>query len=336
VLPGWIGCATPSIGEAAGGFARRWPDASVRKVIWPARYASSQRGPGGPAGATSYWRRRARHPTSSVTSKSAARRSRCWSGLERGRPQQCRRMMHFGRTERGLLARWWTVDHALRNQLRAPGAERSGVRPRVSPRKPPASASPCISPSATLYLMAALLLFGASLLSPRGVHRLAGYWRSPGYARPHPAIRAGNQRRGGLPIGRLVLQPGELAGVVVVVVACWRAPGLGNCAPARWATGCRSCWPAQRRHGSDGRGAVRGQLFLAGLPWLMVLGLARRSPAWQAYGSRTAGSTPHRPPPATTGSAARSRRCAAPPGSAASGEGRVKIAADAHSDSCSR
>ena len=86
-------------------------------------------------------------------------------------------MTPFSRTERGLLGRWWwTVDRPLLAGLgllalsglvfvfasSPPVAARLGL-PHAAFRRPP-----------RLYLLpAALLLLGSSLLSPKGVHRLA-------------------------------------------------------------------------------------------------------------------------------------------------------------------
>ena len=81
---------------------------------------------------------------------------------------------------------------------------------------------------------AALLLFGASLLSPKGVCRLAIGLLALSLAMLVLTLLIGpeiNGARRWLPIGGLVLQPGEFvkpALVVVVAGLLARAPGLGN------------------------------------------------------------------------------------------------------------
>jgi cell division protein FtsW len=207
-------------------------------------------------------------------------------------------MMHFGRTERGLLARWWwTVDHAL---LAGCALLALSGLVFVLASSPPVATRLGFSPlhfagRHVLYLIpAALLLFGASLLSPKGVHRLAIGLLAASVGMLALTLLIGPETNGArrwLPIGGLVLQPGEFAKPALVVVVAGllaRAPGLGNCAPGALLTGLVVVLLlAQPNVGMALMvAALFGvQLFLAGLPWLMVFGLAAIGIAsvWQAY-----------------------------------------------------
>jgi cell division protein FtsW len=207
-------------------------------------------------------------------------------------------MMPFGRTERGLLARWWwTVDHTL---LAGCALLALSGLVFVLASSPPVATRLGFSPlhfasRHVLYLMpAALLLFGASLLSPKGVHRLAIGLLAISVSMLALTLLIGPETNGArrwLPIGGLVLQPGEFAKPALVVVIAGllaRAPGLSNCAPGALLTALVVVLLlGQPNVGMALMVAVlfAVQLFLAGLPWLMVLGLSAVGVAsvWQAY-----------------------------------------------------
>ena len=149
----------------------------------------------------------------------------------------------------------------------------------------------------SLYLLpAACLLLGASLLSPKGVYRLAIGLLAPSLAMlvADPADRAGDQGRHG-------------AGCRSAVWSSSRASSSSR----RWSWWSPRSWRARRACGNacralllTGLGACflllaqpdvsmalmvatlfAVQLFLAGLPWLLVLGLAALGvlALWQAY-----------------------------------------------------
>jgi cell division protein FtsW len=141
---------------------------------------------------------------------------------------------------------------------------------------------------------AALLLFGASLLSPKGVYRLAIGLLALSIAMLVLTLLIGAETNGArrwLPIGGLVLQPGEFAKPALVVVVAGllaRAPGLGNLAPGALLTGLVMILLLAQPN--VGMALMVGtlfaiQLFLAGLPWMMVFGLVAVGLAgvWQAY-----------------------------------------------------
>jgi cell division protein FtsW len=207
-------------------------------------------------------------------------------------------MISFSRTERGLLARWWwTVDHGLLVGL---GLLALAGLVCVLASSPPVATRLGLSPlhfagRHALYLVpAALLLFGASLLSAKGVHRLAVGLLAISVAMLALTLLIGPETNGArrwLALGGLVLQPSEFvkpALVVVVAGLLARAPGLGNFAPGALLTGLvvilLLCQP------NVGMALMIAtlfalQLFLAGLPWAMVFGLGALGLAgvWQAY-----------------------------------------------------
>jgi cell division protein FtsW len=207
-------------------------------------------------------------------------------------------MMHFGRTERGLLARWWwTVDHGL---LAGLGLLALSGLVFVLASSPPVATRLGFSPlhfagRHALYLLpAAALLLGASLLSPKGVYRLAVGLLALSIAMLALTLLIGPETNGArrwLPIGGLVLQPGEFAKpalVVVVAALLARAPGLGNFAPCALLTGLVVILLLSQPN--VGMALVVAalfavQLFLAGLPWILVFALAGLGLAglWQAY-----------------------------------------------------
>ncbi|MGH6897313.1 MAG: FtsW/RodA/SpoVE family cell cycle protein [Geminicoccaceae bacterium] len=207
-------------------------------------------------------------------------------------------MMSFSRTERGLLARWWwTVDHGLLAGLGLLAL--SGVVFVLA--SSPAVASRLGLPSLhfvgrhAVYLMpAALLLFGASLLSPTGVRRLAIGLLAVFVVMIVLTLVIGPETNGArrwLPIAGLAIQPSEFvkpALVVVVAALLARAPGLTNALPAVLLTGLvLVLLLAQPDVGMALMvGALLAvQLFVAGLSWLLVVGavLVAGLGLWQAY-----------------------------------------------------
>jgi cell division protein FtsW len=207
-------------------------------------------------------------------------------------------MMAFSRTERGLLARWWwTVDHSL---LAGIGLLASSGLVFVLASSPPVAARLGL-PSlhfafrhGAFLLPAAFLLLGCSLLSPTGVRRLATGLLGLGLVMLALTLLVGPEIKGAtrwLPVGGVPIQPSEFvkpALVVVVAAILARAPGLAN------------AWPALALVGSvlllllaqpDVSMALMVatlcavQLFVAGLPWLLVLGVGVLGvlALWQAY-----------------------------------------------------
>jgi cell division protein FtsW len=207
-------------------------------------------------------------------------------------------MMAFSRTERGLLARWWwTVDHGL---LAGLGLLALSGLVFVLASSPPVAARLGL-PSlhfalrhGAFLLPAAFLLLGCSLLSPIGVRRLATGLLALALIMLALTLLVGPEIKGAtrwLPIGGMLIQPSEFAKpalVVVVAAILARAPGLTN------------AWPALALVGSvlllllsqpDVSMALMVatlfavQLFVAGLPWLLVLGAGALGvlALWQAY-----------------------------------------------------
>jgi cell division protein FtsW len=207
-------------------------------------------------------------------------------------------VIRVGRTERGLLARWWwTIDHTL---LAGLGLLALSGLVFVLASSPPAATRLGLPPlhfvgRHVLFLMpAALLLFGASLLSPKGVYRLAIGLLALSLAMLVLTLLIGSETNGArrwLPVGGLVLQPGEFAKPALVVVVAGllaRSPGLGNVAPGAALTGLVVILLlAQPNVGMALMVATLFaiQLFLAGLPWMMVsaLGAIGLAGVWQAY-----------------------------------------------------
>jgi cell division protein FtsW len=207
-------------------------------------------------------------------------------------------MSLFERTERGLLARWWwTVDRPLLAGIgllvlsglvfvfasSPPVAERLGL-PHLH----------FVSRHALYLIPAALLLLGSSLLSPRGVHRLALALLAACLLMLVLTLLIGPETKGArrwLPIGGVVLQPSEFikpALVVIVAGLLARARGIGNALPAI----LLGAMVVLLLLAQPDVGmalivvALLGvQLFLAGLPWLLVVGLlgAGAVGLWQTY-----------------------------------------------------
>jgi cell division protein FtsW len=204
----------------------------------------------------------------------------------------------FERTERGLLARWWwTVDRPLLGVL---GLLALSGLIMVFASSPPVAVRLGL-PSwhfVTRHLIylapAALLLIGCSLLSPRGVYRAAVGLLTLSILMLITTLIIGVENNGStrwISFGAFAIQPGEFAKPALIVVGAAmlaRAPGLDN------------AWPvlglgllvmvlllAQPDVGMALMvGTVMGvQLFVAGLPWLLVLGALLLSVLilWQAY-----------------------------------------------------
>ena len=204
----------------------------------------------------------------------------------------------FDRTERGLLARWWwTVDRPLLGVL---GLLALSGLIMVFASSPPVAIRLGL-PSwhfVTRHLIylapAAVLLIGCSLLSPRGVYRAATGLLAFSLLMLVATLLIGVETNGAtrwISFGSFAVQPGEFAKPALIVVAAAllaKAPGLDN------------AWPvlglglvtmilllAQPDVGMALMvGAVLAvQLFVAGLPWLLVLGAMILSVGilWQAY-----------------------------------------------------
>jgi cell division protein FtsW len=206
--------------------------------------------------------------------------------------------MRFSRTERGLLARWWwTVDHGLLAGLGLLAA--SGLVFVLA--SSPAVATRLGLPSMhfvgrhAFYLVpAALLLFGCSLLSATGVRRVAIALLAISLVMIVLALLIGPDTKGArrwLPVAGLVVQPSEFAKpalVVVVAALLARAPRLGNALPGVLLGG--AVLVLLLAQPDVGMALMVGallavQLFVAGLPWLFVVGmiLAAGLGLWQAY-----------------------------------------------------
>ena len=207
-------------------------------------------------------------------------------------------MMAFSRTERGLLAKWWwTVDHSL---LAGLGLLALSGLVFVLASSPPV-ASRLGLPSlhfalrhAAFLLPAAFLLLGCSLLSPTGVRRLASGLLAITLAMLALTLLMGPEIKGAtrwLPIGGLLIQPSEFikpALVVMVAALLARAPGLANALPAVLLVALVLILLLSQPDVSMAlmvATLVAVQLFVAGLPWLLVLGLGAVGVVglWQAY-----------------------------------------------------
>jgi cell division protein FtsW len=207
-------------------------------------------------------------------------------------------MISLSRTERGLLARWWwTVDHALLAGLGLLAA--SGLvfvfasSPAVAGRLGLPSMH-FVGRHVVFLAPAALLLFGCSLLSPKGVRRLSIGLLAVSVVMVILTLMIGPEIKGAtrwLPIGDSLIQPSEFVkpGLVVVVAALLaRGPGLSSALPGVLLTGVvLLLLLAQPDVGMALMvGALLAlQLFVAGLPWLLVIGLllAAGLVLWQAY-----------------------------------------------------
>jgi cell division protein FtsW len=207
-------------------------------------------------------------------------------------------MSMFERTERGLLARWWwTVDRPMLAGIgllvlsgmvfvfasSPPVAERLGL-PHLH-----------FAARHAVYLVpAAVLLLGSSLLSPIGVRRLAWALLAMSLLMLVLTLLIGPEIKGAqrwLPIGAIVVQPGEFAKPALVVVTAAllaRAQGIGNALPAILLGAVVVILLLSQPDVSMALVviALLGiQLFLAGLPWILVVALIGLGAAalWQTY-----------------------------------------------------
>jgi cell division protein FtsW len=207
-------------------------------------------------------------------------------------------MTPFSRTQRGLLGRWWwTVDRPL---LAGLGLLAISGLVFVLASSPPVAARLglpqlyFVGHHAMYLLPATVLLLGSSLLSPKGVHRLAVALLALTLVLMVLTLLFGPEIKGArrwLPIGGLVVQPGEFmkpALVIVVAGMLAQADGLRNALPPLLLTALALilllCQPDVSM--ALMVACLAGlQLFLAGLPWLLVIGLTAAGGLglWQAY-----------------------------------------------------
>lgn len=207
-------------------------------------------------------------------------------------------MTLLDRTERNLLAQWWwTVDRPLLAGFAVLAL--SGLVFVFASSPPVASRLGLNSLHFVgrhmLYLVpAAFLLLGGSLLSPRGVYRLAVGLLGLALLLLVLTLALGPEINGAtrwIPLGPVVVQPSEFAKpalAVVVAAVLAQAPGLRNALPAIMLGGLViALLLAQPDVGMALMVAalLAVQLFLAGLPWLLVIGLAASAclALWQLY-----------------------------------------------------
>lgn len=207
-------------------------------------------------------------------------------------------MIPLDRTERHLLARWWwTVDRPLLAGLGMLAL--AGVifvfaaSPPVAHRLDLPSLH-FVTRHATYLVPAATLLLGASLLGPTGVRRLATALLIAALLMLVLTLLTGVEIKGArrwVSLGGLVVQPSELikpALAVVIGAMLARAPGLEHLRPVLLLVlVVVALLLAQPDVGMALTVAcmVAMQLFVAGLPWLLV-GLATTSGIlllWSAY-----------------------------------------------------
>jgi cell division protein FtsW len=204
----------------------------------------------------------------------------------------------FDRTERGLLARWWwTVDRPLLGVL---GLLALSGLIMVFAASPPVAvrlglpAWHFITRHLVYLAPAALLLVGCSLLSPRGVHRAATALLAVALLMLVATLVVGIETNGAtrwISIGTFALQPGEFVKPALIVVSAAllaRAPGLDNAWPVLGLGLVTMALLLAQPNVSMALmvGAVLAvQLFVAGLPWLLVLAALLLSLLilWQAY-----------------------------------------------------
>jgi cell division protein FtsW len=206
--------------------------------------------------------------------------------------------MMFDRTERGLLARWWwTIDRSL---LGAFALLALAGLIMVFASSPPVatrlglSSWHFVSRHVVYLAPAAVLLVGCSLLSPRGVYRAAIGLLGLSLAMLALTPLIGVETHGAtrwLSFGSVALQPGEFAKPALIVVGAAvlaRAPGLDNAWPVlglgALVMGLLLVQPDVGMALMVGA-VLSVQLFVAGLPWLLVIGafLASLLILWQAY-----------------------------------------------------
>jgi len=206
--------------------------------------------------------------------------------------------MLFDRTERGFLARWWwTVDRPLLGVFAL--LSLSGLIMVLASSPPVATRLGLPSwyfvSRHLIYLApAAILLIGCSLLSPRGVYRVAVGVLGLSIAMLVVTLIAGVETKGAtrwLSFGAFAVQPGEFVKPALFVVAAAllaKAPGITNLWPVLALTSAIvALLLAQPDVGMALviAAVVAVQLFIAGLPWLLVLGGigVGAFALWQAY-----------------------------------------------------
>ena len=207
-------------------------------------------------------------------------------------------MTPFSRTQRGLLGRWWwTVDRPL---LAGLGLLAVSGLVFVFASSPPVAARLGLPPlyfvghHAMYLLPATLLLLGSSLLSPKGVHRLAVGLLALTLVLMVLTLLFGPEIKGArrwLPVGGLVVQPGEFmkpALVIVVAGLLAKADGLRNALPGLLLAALALVLLLSQPDVSMAMmvACLLGlQLFLAGLPWHLVIGglAAGGLGLWQTY-----------------------------------------------------
>lgn len=207
-------------------------------------------------------------------------------------------MTPFSRTQRGLLGRWWwTVDRPL---LAGFGLLALSGLVFVFASSPPVATRLSL-PSlhfvgrhVMFLLPAALLLLGSSLLSLKGVHRLAVGLLILTFGLLVLTLLLGPETKGArrwLPIGGLFVQPGEFMKPALAVVFAGmlaQTSGLRNALPGLLLTALVVVLLLSQPDVGMALtvACLAGlQLFLAGLPWLLVIGLAAAGGLglWQAY-----------------------------------------------------
>jgi cell division protein FtsW len=207
-------------------------------------------------------------------------------------------MTMFDRTERGVLARWWwTVDRPLLSGLALLGL--SGLI-LVLAASPPV-ATRLGYPSwhfVTRHIVylgpATILLLGCSLLSPRGVWRAAIALFGVAFALLLLTPFIGGETNGAtrwIQIGSFAIQPGEFVKPALFVVAAGllaRAEGLGNALPVLALGAVVTFLLLAQPNVSMALMVITVlavQLFVAGLPWLLVAGagFAGLVTLWQTY-----------------------------------------------------
>jgi cell division protein FtsW len=193
-------------------------------------------------------------------------------------------MIALDRTQRSLFARWWwTVDRPMLGGLLVLALAGVVFVFAASPPVADRLGVPSLH-FATRHLIylgpALLLLFGTSLLSPRGVYRLAVGLLAVGLLLLALTLVTGFEVKGAtrwLPIAGIVIQPSEFvkpALIVVVASLLARAPGLANARPALGLVAVVvGLLLAQPDVGMTLMVIMVTalQLFLAGLPWLLVI-----------------------------------------------------------------
>ncbi len=207
-------------------------------------------------------------------------------------------MTPFSRTQRGLLGRWWwTIDQPL---LAGLGLLAASGLVFVFAASPPVASRLGLPPlyfvgrHAIYLLPATALLLGSSLLSPKGVQRLAIGLLALALVLMVLTLLVGPEIKGArrwLKVSGLVVQPGEFmkpALVIVVAALLAQAEGLRNALPGLLLAALAVILLLSQPDVSMALvvACLLGlQLFLAGLPWLLVIGLVAVGGLglWQAY-----------------------------------------------------